>query len=275
MKRLLKISLCALAALSMFCGCKADGSVDDEKLSGLLDPGNEGNDNESNVIDCLRAYNSLSENGVQLMLSNLPDGCNGGDILYKSGDDGYWQNMAWVDLSGGPKSVNFLFVDGGKKYSFYARLNHSETGKEAVCLGYSPVVEIEAKGGLGEIKISGNSCIERKYEDDVLSFDNIVVENKKYLGDVVCEVFDEWWGWQAAYKGKFENKTVSFDFKDEDLKFYDERGFHYNKGGRYNFNVYFLTNDGGENIRIFFYHSLYDSEPEYGKKGANDYYSYR
>lgn len=132
-----------------------------------------------------------------------------------------------------------------------------------------------AKSGDGEIKISGNPYIEGKYEDGVLSFDDIEVSNENLLGDVVCEVFDEWWGWQAAYKGKIEDKTVSFDFKDEDLKFYDEREFHYNKGGRYNFNVYFLTNKGDENIRIFFYHELYDSEPGYGKKGASDYYSYR
>lgn len=212
------------------------------------------------------------------MLSNLPDGCNASEIIYKSEDVGYWQNMAWVvGLSGGPKSVDFPFVDDGKKYSFYAGLYHTEDGKESVCLGYSAVVEAVAEGKdlLGEIKISGNPYIKGKYENGVLSFGNIVVENKACLGGVVCDVFDERWGWQVAYKGKIEGNTVSFDFKDGDLKFYDEREFHYNKGGRYNFNVYFLTKAGGENMRIYFYHGLYDSEPGYGKKGANDYYSYR
>lgn len=272
MRKLLKISLCALAALSMFCGCKADGSLDDGKLSGLLDPENKGAG-----INCLSAYNSPSGNGIQLMLSNLPDGCNASDIIYKSGDDGYWQNMAWVDLSGGPKSVDFPFVDNGKKYGFYARLNHNETGKESVCLGYTPVVEVVARGENlpGEIKISGNPNIKGKYENGVLSFDNIEVSNKDLVGDAVCDVFDERWGWQVAYKGKIEGNTVSFDFEDGDLKFYDAREFHYNKGGRYNFNVHFLTKAGGENMRIYFYHGLYDSEPGYGKKGANDYYSYR
>lgn len=273
MRKLLKISLCALAALSMFCGCKADGSLDDGKLSGLLDPENKGAG-----INCLSAYNSLSGNGIQLMLSNLPDGCNASDIIYKSGDDGYWQNMAWVDLSGGPKSVDFPFVDGGKKYSFYARLNHNETGKESVCLGYSPVVEVVARGENlpGEIKILGNPYVKENYdkENAVLSFGNIEVKNAQSLSEVICEVFDERWGYKGACYGKFEieNKTVSFDFDDEDLAW--KNGFQYDPDERYNFNVYFQAKLRDEDMRIYFYHGLYDSEPGYGKKGANDYYSY-
>lgn len=46
------------------------------------------------------------------------------------------------------------------------------------------------------------------------------------------------------------------------------------KYGRYNLNVYFLTNQGGETVR-FFYHTVYNSEPGYGKKSANDYYTYK
>lgn len=37
----------------------------------------------------------------------------------------------------------------------------------------------------------------------------------------------------------------------------------------------FLTNQGGETVRLFFYHTVYNSEPEYGKKSANDYYTYK
>lgn len=265
MRKLLKISLCALAALSMFCGCKADGSAD------LLD------NNVRTGIKCLSACSSSGGNGIQLMLSNLPDGCNGSDIIYKSGDDGYWQNMAWVGLSGGPKSVDFPFVDDGKKYSFYAGLYHTEDGKESVCLGYSAVVEAvaECEGLLGEIKISDNPNIKGKYENGVLSFGNIVVENKACLGGVVCDVFDEKWVCQGAYRGKFEieNKTVSFDFDDEDLVW--KNGFQYDPDEKYIFNVYFQAKLRDEDIRIYFYHGLYDSEPGYGKKGTNDYYSYR
>lgn len=264
MRKLLKISLCALAVLSMFCGCKADGSAD------LLDPENKGAG-----INCLSAYNSPSGNGIQLMLSNLPDGCNASEIIYKSEDDEYWQNMAWVDLSGGPKSVDFPFVDGGKKYSFYAGLYHAEDGKESVCLGYSAVVEAVAEGEdlLGEIKISDNPNIKGKYENGVLSFDNIVVENEAYcLGGFVCDVFDEKWVCQRAYYGEIENKTVSFDFDDEDLVW--KNGFQYDPDKKYTFNVYFQAKLRDEDMRIYFYHGLYDSEPGYGKKGANDYYNY-
>lgn len=83
------------------------------------------------------------------------------------------------------------------------------------------------------------------------------------------------WGWQGAYKGEFADDSVSFDFSDANLKFFDNRDFSYDKNGRYNFNVYFLTNQGGETVRLFFYYAVYDSEPGYGKKGANDYYTYR
>ncbi len=285
MKKILKISLCLFAALSMFCGCKADGSLDDEKLSGLVNSGNGNNEekNESTAsdektgINCLSAYNSTSGNGIQLMFSNLPDGCNGADIIYKSQEDEYWQTTAYIDLSGNNRTVYFPFVDDGKKYSFYANLNHNETGKESVRLGYSSVVEIVAKGEnlLGEIKILENPYIEKIYENGILKFDKISVKNPDCLGDVVCEVFDEWWGWQRAYKGEFADGSVSFDFSDENLKFWDNRDFSYDKNGRYNLNVYFLTNQGGETVRLFFYHTVYNSEPEYGKKGANDYYTYK
>ena len=276
MKKFLKISLCVFAVVSMFCGCKADGSLDDEKLSGLVNSGNE-NNNEKTGINCLSAYNSPSGNGIQLMFSNLPDGCNGADIVYKSEDDGYWQTTAYIDLSGNNRTVYFPFVDNGKKYSFYANLNHNETGKESVRLGYSSIVEVVAKGEnlLGEIKILSNPHIERKYENGILSFEGISVKNANCLGDVVCELFDERWGWLGAYKGELSGDTVSFDFSDEDLLFYDERNFHYNRNGRYNFNVYFLTKQEGQTVRLFFYHTVYDSEPGYGKKGANDYFTYK
>ena len=111
-----------------------------------------------------------------------------------------------------------------KKYSFYANLNHNETGKESVRLGYSSVVEIVAKGEnlLGEIKILSNPYIEKKYENGILSFDKISVKNPDCLGDVICEVFDGRWGWQGAYKGEFADDSVSFDFSDANLKFFDK-----------------------------------------------------
>ena len=117
--------------------------------------------------------------------------------------------------------------------------------------------------------------MKKKYENGILKFDKISVKNPDCLGDVVCEVFDERWGWQRAYKGEFTDDSVSFDFSDANLKFWDDRDFTYDKNGRYNFNVYFLTNQGGETVRLFFYYAVYDSEPGYGKKGANDYYTYR
>ena len=55
-------------------------------------------------------------------------------------------------------------------------------------------------------------------------------------------------------------------FSDANLRFFDNRDFSYDKNGRYNFNVYFLTNQGGETVRLFFYHTVYNSEPGYGKK---------
>lgn len=61
------------------------------------------------------------------------------------------------------------------------------------------------------------------------------------------------WGWQGAYKGEFADDSVSFDFSDANLKFFDNRDFSYDKNGRYNFNVYFLTNQGGETVRLFFF----------------------
>lgn len=267
MKKFLKISLCAFVALSMFCGCKADGSLDDEKLSGLVNSGSENNNEEKNEstasdektgINCLSAYNSTSGNGIQLMFSNLPDGCNGADIMYKSEDDEYWQTTAWIDLSGNNRTFYFPYVDNGKKYSFYANLNHNETGKESVRLGYSSVVEIVAKGEnlLGEIKILNNPYIEKKYENGILKFDKISVENPDCLGDVVCEVFDERWGWQRAYKGEFTDDSVSFDFSDANLRFFDKSR---RRNGTF----------------VFFYHTVYNSEPGYGKKGANDYYTYK
>ena len=46
-------------------------------------------------------------------------------------------------------------------------------------------------------------------------------------------------------------------FSDANLRFFDNRDFSYDKNGRYNFNVYFLTNQGGETVRLFFLpHSL-------------------
>lgn len=74
---------------------------------------------------------------------------------------------------------------------------------------------------------------------------------------------------------EFADDSVSFDFSDANLRFFDNRDFSYDKNGRYNFNVYFLTNQGGETVRLFFYHTVYNSEPGYGKKGANDYYTYK
>ena len=281
MKKFLQISLCVFAALSMFFGCKADGSLDEEKISGLINSGNDKNEDnasgEKTGINCLSAYNSTSGNGIQLMFSNLPDGCNGADIIYKSEDDEFWQTTAYIDLSGNNRTVYFPFVDNGKKYSFYANLNHNETGKESVRLGYSSIVEVVAKGEnlLGEIKILNNPYIEKKYENGSLSFEKISVKNADCLDKVVCEVFDERWGWQGAYKGEFSDDSVSFDFSDEDLLFYDERNFHYDKNENYKFSIYFLTKQGGETVRLFFYYTVYDSEPGYGKKGANDYYTYK
>lgn len=52
------------------------------------------------------------------MFSNLPDGCNGADIMYKSENDEYWQTTAWIDLSGNNRLVYFPFVDEGKKIQF-------------------------------------------------------------------------------------------------------------------------------------------------------------
>lgn len=276
MKKFLRISICVFITLSMFCGCKADGALDDEKLSDLINSEN-GSNEEKTGINCLSVYNSPSGNGIQLMFSNLPDGCNGAYIMYKSENDEYWQTTAWIDLSGNNRLVYFPFVDEGKKYSFYANLNHNETGKESVRLGYSSVVEIVAKGEnlLGEIKILSNHYIEKKYENGILSFDKISVKNPDCLGDVICEVFEGRWGWQGAYKGEFADDSVSFDFSDANLRFFDNRDFSYDKNGRYNFNVYFLTNQGGETVRLFFYHTVYNSEPGYGKKGANDYYTYK
>lgn len=163
MKKFLKISICVFITLSMFCGCKADGALDDEKLSDFVNSEN-GSNEEKTGINCLSVYNSPSGNGIQLMFSNLPDGCNGADIMYKSENDEYWQTTAWIDLSGNNRLVYFPFVDEGKKYSFYANLNHNETGKESVRVGYSSVVEIVAKGEnlLGEIKILSNPYIEKK-----------------------------------------------------------------------------------------------------------------
>lgn len=63
------------------------------------------------------------------------------------------------------------------------------------------------------------------------------------------------WGWQGAYKGEFADDSVSFDFSDANLKFFD-------KSRR-------------RNGTFFFYHTVYNSEPRYGKKGANDYYTYK
>lgn len=223
MKKFLKISICVFITLSMFCGCKADGALDDEKLSDLENSEN-GSNEEKTGINCLSVYNSPSGNGIQLMFSNLPDGCNGADIMYKSENDEYWQTTAWIDLSGNNRLVYFPFVDEGKKYSFYANLNHNETGKESVRLGYSSVVEIVAKGEnlLGEIKILSNPYIEKKYENGILSFDKISVKNPDCLGDVICEVFDGRWGWQGAYKGEFADDSVSFDFSDANLRFFDK-----------------------------------------------------
>ena len=121
MKKFLKISLCAFIALSMFCGCKADGSLDEEKISGIVNSnGNNEEKNEDDAsgektgINCLSVYNSASGNGIQLMFSNLPDGCNGADIIYKSEDDEFWQTTAYIDLSGNDRTVYFPFVDNGK-----------------------------------------------------------------------------------------------------------------------------------------------------------------
>ncbi len=98
-------------------------------------------------------------------------------------------------------------------------------------LGYSSVVEIVAKGEnlFGEIKILSNPYIEKKYENGILSFDKISVKNPDCLGDVICEVFDGRWGWQGAYKGEFADDSVSFDFSDANLRFFDNRDFSYGK----------------------------------------------
>lgn len=68
-----------------------------------------------------------------------------------------------------------------------------------MCLGYSSVVEIVAKGEnlLGEIKILSNPYIEKKYENGILSFDKISVKNPDCLGDVICEVF----AWKMGLAG--------------------------------------------------------------------------
>lgn len=108
--------------------------------------------------------------------------------------------------------------------------------------------------------------MKKKYENGILSFDKISVKNPDCLGDIICEVFDGRWGWQGAYKGEFADDSVSFDFSDANLRFFDNRDFSYDKNGRYNFHVYFLTNQGGETVRLFFYHTVYNSEPGYGKK---------
>ena len=109
MKKFLKISICAFITLSMFCGCKADGALDDEKLSDFVNSEN-GSNEEKTGINCLSVYNSPSGNGIQLMFSNLPDGCNGADIMYKSENDEYWQTTAWIDLSGNNRLVYFLLL---------------------------------------------------------------------------------------------------------------------------------------------------------------------
>ena len=44
----------------------------------------------------------------------------------------------------------------------------------------------------------------------------------KIQGDVICEVFDGRWGWQGAYKGEFADDSVSFDFSDANLSFFDK-----------------------------------------------------
>ena len=72
MKKFLRISICVFITLSMFCGCKADGALDDEKLSDLVNSEN-GSNEEKTGINCLSVYNSPSGNGIQLMFSNLPD----------------------------------------------------------------------------------------------------------------------------------------------------------------------------------------------------------
>lgn len=98
MKKFLKISICVFITLSMFCGCKADGALDDEKLSDLVNSEN-GSNEEKTGINCLSVYNSPSGNGIQLMFSNLPDGCNNVDIFYKPNNCSYWQRISTINIS--------------------------------------------------------------------------------------------------------------------------------------------------------------------------------
>ncbi len=47
MKKFLRISICVFITLSMFCGCKADGALDDEKLSDLVNSENGSNEEKN------------------------------------------------------------------------------------------------------------------------------------------------------------------------------------------------------------------------------------
>lgn len=272
MKKFLKISLCVFAALSMFCGCKADGSLDKEKISGIVNSNGSNEDKNENDasgektgINCLSVYNSASGNGIQLMFSNLPDGCNGADIFYMPEDYSYWQRISTINASE-RKQFSFPYVDAGKRYSFYVRFSHAEFGLEAIQLGYSNIVEIKPDGGKGEVSIKQKS-IKSKYENGIISFGKIEVENYEYISKVVLEPFTEDW----VYLGRMEKdfnieNELSFNFAD------NSGSFNYIEGNKYNINVYFEL---GNDVRLYLSHGFYKSDLGYGYESSNDYFTYK
>ena len=208
MKKFLKISIFVCAALSMFCGCKADGSLDEEKISGIVNSnGNNEDKNENDAsgektgINCLSVYNSASGNGVQLMLSNLPDGCNNVDVFYMPEDYSYWQRISTINASE-RKQFSFPYVNAGKSYNFYVRFSHAEFGLEAIQLGYSNIVEIKPDGGKGEVSIKQKS-IKSKYENGIISFGKIEVENYEYISaelflSLLPKIGSIWGAWKKT-----------------------------------------------------------------------------
>ena len=266
MKNFLKISLCAFIVLSMFCGCKADGSLDDEKISGLVNSGNE-NNNEKTGINCLSVYNSTSGNGIQLMFSNLPDECNQVDIFYMPDNYSYWQRIATINTTEN-KMFLFPYVDADKNYSFYMRLVHAEYGFEAIQLGCSNIVEITSNGGKGEVSVK-QKLVESKYENGIISFGKIEVENYKCISSVVLELFSEDW----VYLGRTEKRCSNdenellFNLADnsDDLK--------YSEGKNYAVNVYFELDN--KDVRLYLSHGSYKSDLGYGYEASYDYYTYR
>lgn len=264
MKKFLKISICAFITLSMFCGCKADGALDDEKLSDFVNSEN-GSNEEKTGINCLSVYNSPSGNGIQLMFSNLPDGCNNVDIFYKPEDCSYWQRISTINISE-KKQFSFPYVDSGKRYSFYVRFSHAEFGLEAIQLGCSNIVEITSRSGKGDVVIKQKS-IKSKYENGIISFGKIEVENYEYISRVVLEPFTEDWVYLGRMEKDFDNEDeLSFNLAD------NSGSFSYIEGNRYNINVYFeLDND----VRLYLSHGFYKSNLGYGYESSNDYYTYK